>query len=87
MAHVNQDPVEFTKSRRYSVFAERFPDYLSWLDGRQWVLVLGEDIPMDPKGVSSFRSSMHYQARTLQMSVMTTIQTRDGKRVMVIQAQ
>lgn len=86
MAYRTPDQIEYTRSRRDGSFAVRYPDYLSWLDGGNWVLVVGEDIPSDQKARNSFRSSLHYQARCLGLSLATTEQERDGKRVMIVQA-
>lgn len=69
---------------RYGSFAERYPDYLSWLDGAIWVLDFTEDIR---ESVHNFRASLHYQARELGLKLHTKTTTNaDGRRVFVIQA-
>lgn len=63
-------------SRRTS-FADRYPDYPSWLDGSTWELDIETDIAAD---LNAFRSALHYQARVfgLKLATKTVYRLEDG---------
>jgi hypothetical protein len=83
MAIVNPDPVPLARRFRYGSFLERYPDYLSWLDGQQWILTVGEDIKEDP---NTFRAALHYQCRALGGVLRTGLRRQpDGTVLMLVQ--
>lgn len=49
-------------------FAERYPDYPSWLDGNTWELDLAEDIH---EPLVNFRANLRYQALVLGLTLVT----------------
>jgi Ser/Thr protein kinase RdoA (MazF antagonist) len=77
MANTVDDQLEPRHGR--GLFGERYPDYLSWLDGQTWELDVETEIH---EPVGNFRASLHYQAREMGMKVATRTVWReeDGQR-------
>jgi hypothetical protein len=75
MAIVNPDPVPLARRFRYGSFLERYPDYLSWLDGNIHEIPR----PFVGKDLDRFRSllRMRCQYRLLNLSVRT-VRRDDG---------
>lgn len=57
-------------------FAERYPDFPSWLDGNTWELDVETDIGAD---VDKFRSTLHYQARVFNLRLVTKTVYREDE--------
>lgn len=86
MAINHGDSRELVRRHTYGSFGQRYPDYVTWLDGNVWEIDIATEIH-EPLEV--FRSSMHYQAKALGCRLVSRQEWRDNqtRRVLLIQAQ
>ena len=69
----NQLPV---RDQPRQLFAERYPEFVSWLDGTTWELDPDTDLAGDT--LNGFRSNLFYQARSLGLNLTTKTVHRPG---------
>lgn len=79
------DEPDLKRRLPYGSFADRYPDYPSWLDGDVWRLDVETEIEPH-ETLENFRASLYYQARVLRLGLSTKQQTREGRRVLLVQA-
>ncbi len=79
----NTEDLHTTKTR-YGSFADRYPDYPSWLDGATWQLDLATDIK---EPLHRFRASLYYQATVMGLKLATKVRTlAGGRQVLLVRA-
>lgn len=64
------DPLPTGSLSRRQRFVERFPDYPTWFDGNVWAIPAREILDTG-MGIAGFRSSLHYQAKVLGVTIVT----------------
>jgi hypothetical protein len=57
------------------MFGDRYPHYLSWLDGQTWELDVADEI--DEGNVNRFQAALHYQAKTMGLKLVSKTIYRD----------
>lgn len=82
MAYETEDHVPVR--RRATSFVERYPDYMSWLNGNTWALDIETEI-QEP--LARFRASLYYQATCFGQRTATKVVKREnGRKVLLVRA-
>lgn len=70
--------------RKKGLFVERYPQFMSWLDGQTWALEIETEIH---ESLPAFRANLYYQARELGSRLATKqVTTPEGVKVLLVRA-